>query len=349
LTENDKWITRYFENAPVAIILFQEDEMLACNRAARCLKKQLHFDPHYLYEIAQAAVDQQGNLATDCPSCAIAKQVREVVVPVLSAEDDSIDAGYMMFYKALDLRQHITSLTLKSCGTLNRGLRLAQNEEISRYVVRANEEDRHQISADLHDNIAQGLYFAMTGVQRLANCDLSADERQTQAAAITQQLQETLAEVKNMALEVRPSVMDDFGLFAALRALATRLQATTGIDISVSGNAQPACLSEAIQSAMYRVAQEAINNAVKHANASEIMLLLVEHNHFITLQIIDDGDGFNVAEHSQFNGHSLGLSDMNERIKSLSGIFHLDSTPGVGTTVSVKFPVCMSKGSLQNV
>ena len=349
MNENEKWITRYFENAPVAIILFQEDEMLACNQAARCLKEKLNFDPHYLYEIGHAAVNQQGRPVTDCPTCEIAKQAREVVVPVLAAEDDSVDAGYLMFYKALDLRQHISSLTLKSCSSVNRGLRLAQNEEISRYVVKANEEDRHQISADLHDNVAQGLYFATTGVKRLANCDLSPAERQEQAEAITKQLQATLAEVRNMALAVRPSVMDDFGLFAALRSLATRLQSTTGIAISVGGNAKPEQLSSAIQSAMYRVAQEAINNAVKHANPQEIMLLLVEHNHFITLQIIDDGDGFDVAKHSQFNGHSLGLSDMHERIKSLSGIFQLESTPGVGTTVSVKFPVCTSKGSLQHV
>lgn len=349
MNENEKWITRYFENAPVAIILFREDEILACNQAARCLKAQLNFDPHYLYEIAQAAVDRQGHPVTDCPTCEIANQMREVVVPVLAEEDDSVDAGYLMFYKALDTAAHVTSLTLKSCSSVNRGLRLAQHDEIDRVVVRANEADRHQISADLHDNIAQGLYFATTGVKRLASGELSAAERADQAAAITQQLQATLAEVKNMALTVRPSVMDDFGLFAALRALATRLQATTGIQISVSGNAAPEQLSSAVQSAMYRVAQEAINNALKHANAQEIMILLVEHHHYITLQIIDDGAGFDVSQHTQFNGHSLGLSDMHDRIKALNGVFTLNSQPGAGTTVQVKFPVCTSKGSLQNV
>jgi two-component system sensor histidine kinase NreB len=349
LNENEKWITRYFENAPVAIILFQEDEMLACNQAARCLKAKLNFDPHYLYEIAQAAVDRQGRPVTDCPTCEIAKKTQEVVVPVLAEGDESVDAGYLMFYKTLDDAAHITSLTLKSCSSVNRGLRLAQHDEINRVIVRANEADRHQISADLHDNIAQGLYFAMTGVNCLANDALSATERADQAAAITKQLQATLAEVKNMALSVRPSVMDDFGLFAALRALATRLQATTGIQISVSGNALPEELSGEIQSAMYRVAQEAINNALKHANAHEIMILLVEHHHFITLQIIDDGDGFDVSQHTQFNGHSLGLSDMHDRIKALNGVFALISQPGAGTTVQVKFPVCTDKGSLQNV
>lgn len=349
MNENDQWITRYFENAPVAIILFQEDEMLACNQAARCLQNQLNFDPHYLYEIARAAVTQQGRPVTDCPTCEIAQHAQEIVVPVLAANDDSADAGYLMFYKELDHAQQVTSLTLKSCCSVDRGVRLAQTEALSRYVVKANEADRHQISADLHDNVAQGLYFAMTGVKRLANAQLTATERLTQAEAISQQLQATLAEVKNMALTVRPSVMDDFGLFAALRALATRMQATTGLSISVSGNADPEQLSQAIQSAMYRVAQEAINNAIKHANASEIVILLVEHHHFITLQVIDDGDGFDVAAHQGFNGHSLGLRDMRERIKSLSGIFALNSEPGSGTTVTVKFPVCTCKGSLQHV
>ena len=138
-----------------------------------------------------------------------------------------------------------------------------------------------------------------------------------------------------MALTVRPSVMDDFGLFAALRALATRMQATTGLSISVRGNADPEQLSQAIQSAMYRVAQEAINNAIKHAEASKISVeIIIQQQLIITVK--DDGKGFDAALQ---NANGNGLRNYKKRIDHLKGTYTLDTFPGNGTSLQFEIPI----------
>ncbi|STX18577.1 sensor histidine kinase [Levilactobacillus brevis] len=345
LTEQSEWKLQYFEAAPVAIVLFRADELLACNAAARQLQKHLNIDPEYLYDLAQDAVKQQNQ----CGCCQIQKHIQEIVMPVLAEDEESVDAGYYMFYKELDSEQQICSLTLKSCCTVNRSVRLAKQAVINRQITRANEYDRQKISADLHDNISQSLYFARLGIQQLGRDKISLEERQRQTQTIMTQLNDMLVEIKNLALTVRPAVMDQAGLLPALKILATRLKATTGLSILVGGRAETNQLAQPVQDAMYRVAQEALNNAIKHAQPEEIVILLAEHEHFIALQIIDDGCGFDVHQHQTFNSCSLGMRDMHERIKALNGIFKIESVLNEGTTVTVKFPVNAAKGSFENV
>ncbi|WP_235810903.1 sensor histidine kinase [Secundilactobacillus paracollinoides] len=341
------WMSAYFKNAPVAIMLFQDDDLLLSNHLAQCLQDHLHFDPSYLIQLAQSATKERHSAVTGCNTCAICNELDEFAMPVLCSDDQ--ETGYYMVYKPLDETQHLSSLTLKSRASIDHVIKMADHERNSQTAMHASELERKRISADLHDNIAQGVYSAIMGVKNLGTCALSESELKTRTLAIADELKTTLSEVKDMALDVRPSVLDQFGLFSALKTLAQRLQTNSGVTISVLGNAHPEELQKTVQSALYRVAQEAMNNTLKHANASEIDLLLIEHDHFITLQIIDDGDGFDVSSHQAFNGHSLGLHDMNDRIKSLNGIFDVQSDPQVGTTITVKFPVQTSKGSYQHV
>ncbi|KRM77633.1 histidine kinase [Secundilactobacillus collinoides] len=340
-------MTTYFENAPVAIMLFQDDDLILSNRQAQCLHDHLHFDPRYLIQMAQAAAKDRNASRIGCSDCAVCQVLNEFSMPVLCGDEQ--ESGYYMVYKLLDDEQALSSLTLKNQAAIDHVRTLADHERNKQTAMHASELERKRISADLHDNIAQGVYSAIMGVKHLSSCPLSEPELKTRTLAIADELKNTLVEVKDMALDVRPSVLDQFGLFAALKTLAKRLQTNSGVAISVLGNAHPEELPRPVQSALYRVAQEAMNNTLKHANATEIDVLLIEHDHFITLQVIDDGDGFNVSEHQAFNGHSLGLHDMNDRIKSLNGIFDLQSDPQVGTTITVKFPVQTNKGSFQHV
>lgn len=217
---------------------------------------------------------------------------------------------------------------------------LAQQRQLNAYVNRAHEEERKKISADLHDSIAQGIYSAIMGVRRINAEHANSNEISALTHVIETQLEDTLTEVKGMALDIRPSVLDNFGLLAALRALAKRLQSNSGVTITVTGNDEPTQLATDVQNVLYRIGQESINNALKHAN--EINLLLVAHSHYITLEIIDDGQGFNVPDQATFNGHSLGLLNMNERVKALNGTFTLHSQPGAGTSVTAKFPMTLT-------
>lgn len=335
------WIENYFDEASDAIYLFQDDTLLVSNKLAKDLQEELHFAPNYLVQVADAAVKQKFAPTDDCFSCSIRNLMHEISIPITLANDKRHPLNYFLIYHVIDVPTKVFSLTLKSRGTIDRMDQMAEQRELSRYVSEAQEKERKSISEDLHDSIAQSMYSAIMGVRRLAKDHLSQTEAEALTTGIEKQLNDTLAEVKGMALDIRPSVLDNFGLIPALRVLAERSEEATGITISVSGSAKTDVLSPETQNVLYRIAQEAIHNALKHAEPHEIDLLLVSHNHFITLEVMDDGKGFTVPEHQEFNGRSMGLMNMNERVKALNGAFSIKSEPGNGTMVTVKFPVAL--------
>lgn len=333
------WLGQYFDHSTDAIFIFKDDALLVQNQMAKELEQELEVDPMYLLQVADTSVKQKYSQTNGCFNCIIQNKMTNLSVPLTLTDDSTHPLHYFMVYSILDKTAHLFSITLKSRGTINRMDQLAQQRKLTRYVNRAHELERKRISEDLHDSIAQGIYSAIIGIRRLRNADLSTEQLTALSNVIENQLDDTLKEVKGMALDIRPSVLDNFGLLPALKVLANRLEENSGVTIEVAGKADTSVLSEDVQSVLYRIAQEAINNALKHANASEITVLLVNHQHFIILEIIDDGDGFDVPSHQSFNGRSLGLLNMSERVKALNGTFNIKSKLHDGTTVTAKFPV----------
>ena len=342
MLETKDWIKRYFDEATDAVMIFKDDELVVANQIAQDLQTELNLDPAYLIEVADASVKQKFTPTDNCFSCSIRNSMQEISIPITLASDMPHPLNYFLVYHVIDATDHVFSLTLKNRGTIERLDQLAQQRQLNQYVNRAHEEERKHISEDLHDSIAQGVYSAIMGIRRLAKGELADHDIRHITQVIEGQLTDTLAEVKGMALDIRPSVLDNFGLLPALRVLAKRLEENSGTTILVTGNANTDNLSTDVQSVLYRIAQESINNALKHAKATEIDVLLVAHEHFINLEVMDDGSGFDVPSHQQFNGRSLGLMNMNERVKALNGAFSIRSHPGNGTTVTAKFPVTTS-------
>ncbi|OAX74387.1 two-component sensor histidine kinase [Lactiplantibacillus plantarum] len=340
MLESNHWIQQYFSEATDAVLIYKDDQLVISNQLARDLQAELNFDPNYLIQIANNAVQQKFNTTDDCFDCVIRNLMPEISIPITLAADKPHPLAYFLIYHVINTDERVFSLTLKNRGTIKRMDQLAQQRQLNAYVNRAHEEERKKISADLHDSIAQGIYSAIMGIRRINAEQANTDEVRALTHVIEAQLEDTLTEVKGMALDIRPSVLDNFGLLAALRALAKRLQANSGVTITVTGNDEPTQLATDVQNVLYRIGQESINNALKHAN--EINLLLVAHDHYITLEIIDDGQGFNVPDQATFNGHSLGLLNMNERVKALNGTFTLHSQPGSGTSVTAKFPMTLT-------
>lgn len=339
MLETLNWIERYFDEVTDAVFIFQEDNLLVSNQLAKDLEKELNLDPQYLAQVADTSVKQKLTPTDDCFKCSIKGLMKEISIPITLAKDQPHPLAYFLIYHVIDAANHVFSLTLKSRDIVERVDQVAQQRKLNEYVNRAHEEERRKISADLHDSIAQGVYSAIMGVRRLHEEDLTQANINQLADIIERQLNDTLKEVKGMALDIRPSVLDNFGLLSALKVLAQRTEENSGITVTVIGKANTDQLSMNVQSVLYRIAQEAIHNALKHAEAKEITILLVSHDHFINLEIIDDGVGFDVPKHRQFNGRSLGLMSMNERVKSLNGAFKITSAPGDGTTITAKFPV----------
>jgi signal transduction histidine kinase len=146
---------------------------------------------------------------------------------------------------------------------------------------------------------------------------------------------ETLQDVRRLAVELRPKALDDFGLVAALERLAETFAEQTGINVHIEAALGDARLSPEVETAVYRIVQEALTNVVKHAQAGTVSLVLTRKGDRVVTVIEDDGRGFDPA---QADDARLGLVGMRERIALVDGRLSVESRPGEGTTIVAEVP-----------
>jgi signal transduction histidine kinase len=197
--------------------------------------------------------------------------------------------------------------------------------------------ERERLARELHDSVTQSLYslslFAEWGSGLLAAGEVEpARERMARIGEISQQ---ALREMRLLLYELRPSALDDDGLAGAIESRLTAVEQRVGIStqlqVAVTGD-----LPHHIEECLYRITQEALNNALKHAAATAVLVQLHADDHHISLSITDDGLGFDPTT-VNLEGR-LGLSSMRERARRLNGIFQIESKAGLGTTISVEIP-----------
>lgn len=211
---------------------------------------------------------------------------------------------------------------------------------LSHRLVEVQETERRHIARELHDEIGQSL--------TAAEMNLQAALRSPGAASLERRLEESiqavervLEQVHDLSLNLRPSMLDDLGLEPALRWYTHRQAALTGMKAEF----RPAHLEErldpVIETECFRVAQEALTNAVRHSRASMVTVELVRRNGHLHLRVRDDGVGFDVSEQrgEAVRGTSLGLLSMEERAALAGGGLELNSFPGQGTEVHAWFPL----------
>ncbi len=213
--------------------------------------------------------------------------------------------------------------------------------ELYRSVVAAQESERQRIARDLHDETGQALTAIGLGLRGLsAAIQHSKNER---AADTLHHLEgmaaNSLTELQHLISDLRPSHLDDLGLPAALRWYAGALQERTKLRVSVETVGTEQELDPALKIVIFRVAQEALNNVVKHANAYSVDIRLVYEENGLSLRVKDDGCGFDPHNLQKNQGRvSLGLIGMQERASLLGGTCVVTSTPGNGTLVKVSVP-----------
>ena len=198
---------------------------------------------------------------------------------------------------------------------------------------RAVLEERQRISRELHDSVSQALYGIALG-SRTARTLLDRDPaRAVEPLEYVLSLSEAgLAEMRALIFELRPEALESEGLISALEKQAAALRARHEINVRTSLGEEPALPSET-KEALYRIAQEALQNTVKHAGAANVSLGVGRANGSVTLDISDDGSGFDPT--GVFPGH-LGLKSMRERAERLGGTLEIESAPGRGTHVRVR-------------
>ncbi len=209
---------------------------------------------------------------------------------------------------------------------------------LSASLLTAQEEERRRVAVELHDELGQVLTAVKINLQSLGRkLDASLGSELADAAASVDQAMER---VRDLALDLRPAVLDDLGLPSALRWYTHRFARDTGIDVHFSADSVPR-LEAALETACFRVAQEALTNVSRHAHARHVWVVLNAGTGETELKIWDDGRGFDVitARERAVGGVSVGLLGMEERVSSLGGTFTVRSVPGRGTRLSVSFPV----------
>ena len=218
----------------------------------------------------------------------------------------------------------------------------AQLRHLSHQILLAQEEERKQISRELHDEISQ----ILTGINvRLAALKIEASTNTgnlNRKIVSTQRLvQRSVAAVHHFARELRPAMLDDLGLVPTLLAYAKDLGKRTGIQIRfvTSPAAQIEQLSSLQRTVLYRIAQEALTNVSKHARATLVRVSLQAEADAVCLEVADNGKSFDVTGSlSARRRKRLGIIGMRERAEMVGGTFTIESAPGVGTTVRTRVP-----------
>jgi signal transduction histidine kinase len=209
--------------------------------------------------------------------------------------------------------------------------------ELVERVMTAQEDERKRIARDLHDQTSQSLVSLIVQLKLVESAPDDAARTQS-LADLRDQLRAVLGDVRQMALDLRPNVLDDLGLLQAINWFADRCQ-HGGLQVTVSGWGPNCDGLDARQSlALYRVAQEALSNVVKHSGASRAGVKLMHQNHSLVLEVSDDGRGF-VPGRRQRPGGGMGLFGMAERVQLLGGALNIDSRPGAGTRIRAVIPL----------
>src|ERR1700736_1416349 len=208
--------------------------------------------------------------------------------------------------------------------------------ELSRRLFQIQEDERRHLARELHDQLGQAL--------TAAKIDLQAAQRLEERAAIVRRLDDSIAvlerllqQVRQLSLELRPPLLDDLGLVPALRWYLDQQAQRAGLRVEFFADPTLERVDAAIETTCFRVAQEALTNAVRHARARTVSVELDRTPEVLHLVVRDDGIGFDVGTAQQ--GASLGLLGMSERVALVGGELDCKSAPGLGTEVHAFFPV----------
>jgi two-component system, NarL family, sensor histidine kinase DevS len=202
-------------------------------------------------------------------------------------------------------------------------------------VVAAQELERKRLARELHDETGQALTSILLGLKPLERA-LAGDEGRDAMTAVRELVVSTLRDVRRLAVELRPSALDDFGLVPALERLIETFREQTGIQVDLESRLGEKRLPSAVETALYRIVQEALTNIVKHSGARRVSVVLTDKDGSVNALVEDDGRGF---DPSAARDEGLGLVGMRERLALVGGRLRIESGAGKGTTLVAEVPL----------
>ena len=349
--ESEQRYRTLLENAPEAILVHQDGRWILANRAALKLLHAARVEqlvgratldivhPDYR-AIVRERIERE--FATGEPAPLLEQQFIAVDGTVLDVEVVGIpitlagrQGGQIIVRDITERRQAEQVVREREAEVRRSRERL---EALSQRLLKVQENERRLIARELHDQIGQALTAVKLNLESLRSGRRAKAFPLDESVAIVEQLMEA---VRSMSLELRPSVLDDLGLAAALRWYADRQGRRAGLAVRVRTQLPTERLASDLETACFRVAQEAITNVARHAGAKRVEVDARAEDGTLDLTVRDDGTGFDVAavRGGTTAEGSIGLDGMEERVRLLGGDFRIDSQPGTGTTVWARFPL----------
>jgi signal transduction histidine kinase len=203
-----------------------------------------------------------------------------------------------------------------------------------RRVVEAQELERARLARELHDETGQALTSILLGLKPLEQM-ADSEEARAAVASVRALVVSTLQDVRRLAVELRPSALDDFGLVPAVERLTETFREQSGLTVDLETQLGKERLAREAETTLYRVIQEALTNIVKHADAGRVSILLQRKDGAVVAVVEDDGSGF---DPSATRADALGLAGMRERVALAGGRLQVESAPGSGTTLVAEVP-----------
>jgi signal transduction histidine kinase len=277
-------------------------------------------------------------------------QVRDLMEEQRRAELELRQAHEQLADRARQLKSLVelrTAKLAKSNEQLRREIAERRQAEAAREVLRrqllgAQEEERRRIARELHDQMGQNLTALNVGLKSLLDTDRRSDKLRSIVRPLQELATQTARDLHRVALELRPAALDDLGLVKAVRNLTETWSIRCGIEVDLEASRYRSTgISPEIETTIYRIIQEALNNVAKHSGAKRVSLVLSRTTDNVQAIIEDDGCGFDVTRASSTANDrgGLGLLGIQERLGNVGGNLNVESVPRRGVTLIVRIPV----------
>ena len=214
---------------------------------------------------------------------------------------------------------------------------------ISNQLIDTEEEEKKRIARELHDGLGQLLTTINLHAQQCLNSPETLvkipQAMKESLQAISSMTKQAMGEIRGICTALRPSILDDLGVLAAIRCQCRQVtQAHDKLHVATDFDVHEGMIPDGFKTAIYRIVQEALNNAVKYAKANNLFVKLYHAGDYLQLIVQDDGVGFDLCR-TRAAGEGMGLTSMRERADAVGGVFEMESREGEGVEIRVLFPL----------
>lgn len=257
------------------------------------------------------------------------RKLRQTIEQLVNAEKNTALANKKLM--SLNKSLKVTRQKLFDATKQQHQQELNDQKLRAAYLIAGQEEERKRLSRELHDGLGQMLTAIKLQVE-----GLEASQQLSNTVTLKKLIAQTIQETRSISNNLMPTAFSDFGIVPALKGLTETHRLGSSVEVTLQTNLPATRLDRQVEIMLYRVSQEALSNAFRHGNPTQVIINLFEKDNYLHLIIEDDGQGFR-SQRSRAPG-GQGIHNMHERVTLLNGKFRLTSTPGKGTKVQVSLP-----------